>query len=181
MDNTTTVRVYLARGMSGRSSAEVLAESMHDRLMFKFFKVTTLDPVEEEVDSIDPQGRIQATKTNMQMFWPRDKAMIRAAHVFVDCTPHLKSQGVEREAGFARYHLWKPVVRVFPRGEVPPDGALCYFEDDLIVDNIGYAAQEIIYRWGTPWKRLKWKFGIVKKSFLKAIKTRILWLVDWAY
>lgn len=171
-------KLYLARAMSGRSAKEVYEEALWHRSFFKISGFNPLDPVEEE--GVQPHNKnIQATKEQMDKFWVRDKQMIRSAHVFVDCSPHLKSQGVEREAGFARYHLWKPVVRLFPHGQLPGSASVAYYEDDLVVDNLGHAVLLIKDLWGTPWKRLKWKLKIIKKSCLKAFLTRINWFVNW--
>src|SRR5579864_7551678 len=150
------IKVYLARAMSGRSMDEVVAEAKLDKQLFERWGIQVLCPVTEE--GVKPKKKkLQASKKLMKLYWPRDKAMIREAHVFVDCTPHLKSQGVEREAGYGRYCLWKPIVRLFPFNELPPEGSIGYFEDDIITDSVDKASLQIIDKWGTRRKRILWR------------------------
>lgn len=172
------VSVYVARGMTGYNQAEVVENALHDRLVLEEHGIIVNCPVAAE--GIKAVNRpLLSTKAQMDYYWWRDKAMIRASDVFVDCTPHLKSQGVEREAGYARYHLWKPVVRVFPEDKLPAPGNICFYEDDLIVTDIDEAAKLIKQKWGTPKKRLKWKIQIIQKSLLKYLKIRLNWFIDW--
>lgn len=167
------VKIYLARAMSGRVMADVVEEAKADNLVFDEHGITVLCPVISE--GVKPKKqKLQSPKSVMDVYWPRDKAMIREANVLVDMTPHLKSQGVEREAGYARYFLWKPVVRVFPKGQKPPDGAVPYYEDDVIVDDIDEAARIIKKRWGTRQKRFIWRIGLYKRCIAKAIAYKAL-------
>lgn len=173
-----SVSIYAARGMSGRSQKEVVEEALHDRLVFEEHGIMVNCPVDSE--GVKPLNKVLlSSKIDMDYYWWRDKAMIRASDVFVDCTPHLKSQGVEREAGYARYHLWKPVIRIFPVDKLPAEGNICFYEDDLIVTDIDEAAKQIKQRWGTPRKRLNWKIKVLRKSLFKYIKVRLNWFIDW--
>src|SRR5579864_1705630 len=122
-----TKPIYLARAMSGRNKAEVVAEASKDRISCYAQGFTPLDPVAAEGVKVENKP-LQSTKKQMDVYWYRDKAMIREAIAFVDCTPHLKSQGVEREGGYARYFCWIPVIRVFPKGQLPPEGSVAYYE-----------------------------------------------------
>ena len=166
--------VYTARAMSGRKKSLVVCESQRDYFfLHDVCGFTVLDPVQAEGVKATP-GNLQASKKQMNSYWPRDKQMIRQAHVFMDMTPHLKSQGVEREGGYARYNLWKGVVRVFPRGQKPHPANVCYFEDDVIVDSLGEAAIEIQRRWGTRRKRIIWRFKMLNRCLLKWFKYQLL-------
>ncbi len=166
------VKVYLARAMSGRQMDEVVKEAAKDRGVFGWWRIAVLDPVKAEGVKAKKQP-LQATKQAMDSYWKRDKEMIREAHVFVDCTPHLKSQGVEREAGYARYSLWKPVVRIFPFECKPHAANAAYYEDDLIVDSFPMACKEITERWGTRWKRTKWRMALINRCLIRWIKFQI--------
>lgn len=150
------VKAYLARAMSGRVMLDVVIEAGWCRDACELAGIMALDPV--QVEGVKPRNRkLQSTKKQMDVYWKRDKEMIREAHVFIDCTPHLKSQGVEREAGYARYSLWKPIIRIFPKGQIPPRASVAHYEDDVIVDSFTEALQIINKRWGTYWKRLVWR------------------------
>ncbi len=170
------VKVYLARAMSGRDMAEVVEEARKQRFELEYFgKLICLDPVKEEgVRAVNRP--LQSSLKAMKKHWPRDKAMIREAHVFIDCTPHLKSQGVEREAGYARYSLWKPVVRVFPNGQKPNIANVAYFEDDAIVDSFEDAWVLINEKWGTRAKRFSWRFALLKRCLFRWV---IFQLGEW--
>lgn len=161
-----SVKIYLARAMSGRDMRTVVREAQRQSYLLSIWDIVVLDPVEAE--GVKPLNKkLQASLVDMKKHWPRDKAMIREAHVFIDATPHLKSQGVEREAGYARYGLWKPVVRVFPLGKIPAAGNVAHFEDDLITDSLSDAAQQIVDKWGTPWKRFTWRVKMLARCLPK--------------
>lgn len=172
-----SVKVYLARGMTGRKERDVVKEAESERKFFRKCGFQVFDPVEEE--NIKPNARmLQTTKNKMDFYWPRDKALIREANVFIDCTPHLKSQGVEREAGYNRYFLWKPTVRIFPQGKLPQEGNVSYYEDDLITDSFVYAASIIHQTWGTAWKRFIWRVKILSKGLAKFLYYQIKELIN---
>lgn len=173
-----SVSIYSARSMTGRVQKDVVEESQQDRLTFEEHGIKVFCPVQAE--HIKPANKkLLSTKEQMDIYWFRDKKMIRHADVFVDCTPHLKSQGVEREAGYARYFLFKPIVRIFPADKLPAPGNICFYEDDLIVTDIDDAAKQIKDLWGTPRKRLQWKLSLVKRCILNYLKVRLVWLVEW--
>lgn len=173
-----SVTTYNARGMTNRNQKEVVQEAKEDRLTFEEHGIKVFCPVQAEgIRALNKQ--LMSTKEQMDVYWFRDKEMIRQADVFVDCTPHLKSQGVEREAGYARYFLFKPVVRIFPKELLPAPGNICFYEDDLIVTDIDEAARLIKLYWGTPRKRLVWKIQLIKRCLRKYIAIRLKWLIDW--
>ena len=162
------IKIYTARAMSGRSMEEVVREAYFDKWLFEKNGIKVLDPV--SVEGVKPKKKkLKASKNLMKKYWPRDKAMIREAHVFVDCTPHLKSQGVERESGYARYCLWKPIVRLFPFNQLPAEGSVAYFEDDIITDDLIKAVQLIKDKWGTPKKRIIWRLNLLRRCLWKFI------------
>jgi hypothetical protein len=97
--------------------------------------------------------------------WTRDKQMIQEAHVVLDLSGPFKSEGVTHEIGYARYALWKPIIRIW----CGLGASIARFEDDVVADNVDQAAEIIRARWGTPWKRLKWRMRMYGRCRLRAI------------
>lgn len=160
-------KVYLCRSMTHRIKEEVVREAQADKDFFQKAGLIVLDPVEKEGVKATKEKLIASSKA-MQNYWPADKAMIREAHVVVDMTPHMKSFGTEKELGYARYHLWKKVIRVFPKGQLPVASCVAFLEDDDVVDSREMALESILRTHGTLWLRLKWRFNIYKRCWAKA-------------
>ena len=171
------MRVYVARAMSGRVMEDVVNEATNDRGIFRFYGIDPLDPVAEEGVK-KKKKKLQSTYKAMVKFWKRDKEMIREAHVLFDTTPGMKSEGVAHEIGYARYFLWKPVVRVYKDGILPPKSSIACFEDDLIVGSLDEACRRSLEKWGTPSKRFKWRLSLYFRSLPKALlyKLREWWV-----
>jgi hypothetical protein len=166
-------RIYAARAMTGCDASEVVRQAKIDKAFFESCGIEVLCPVLKE--KVKPVHKaIQSDKKHMNVYWPTDKKMIREANILVNFSPHIASLGCIREFGYARYHLWKKVVSVFPEGHLPPDGAVPYFEDDEIVDSRLMAIESILRTHGTYWKRLKWRASLYNKKLLKAIWYKFL-------
>lgn len=163
------IKVYLARAMTGRLMRTVYLEARRQKRYLESHGFYVLDPVAEE--NVRPKKqRIQTNYRQLVRYWTRDKEMIREAHVVFDMTPWLKSEGVAHEIGYARYFLWKPIVRVYSkRFARPSKGSVAFFEDDLLATDMDHAIRESKKRWGTWFKRLKWRLSLYNRSFLKAI------------
>lgn len=158
--------------MSNRTKEDVVREDKEDTEFFVAAGLEVLSPVaEEKVES--KKEKLLASKEDMDNYWYRDKELIRKAHVVLDMTPHLKSFGTEKELGYARYHLWKKVIRVFPQNQLPWDGCVAYMEDDDVVDSREMALESILRTHGTWFKRLKWRWAIYNRCFLKALWYRL--------
>ncbi len=150
------INLYLARSMSGRVKEEVVSEAQSDKQFFESAGFKVLCPVIAE--NVKPtQEKLIASKKAMDQYWPRDKEMIREAHLVLDMTPGLKSEGVSHEIGYARYTLWKPVIRVYEEGKLPIKSSVAWFEDDCIVDDKRLVIEYILRVHGTFYKRLKWR------------------------
>lgn len=161
------ISIYCARGMTGRSMKEVYHEARKERLYLEKHGFKVLDPVSEE--GVRPRNRkIQSTYKQLIGFWKRDKEMIREANIIFDMTPWLKSEGVTHEIGYARYHLWKPVFRVYGREKRPSAGSVAYFEDDVLAKDIDHAVYKAEQLFGTQYKRLKWRLSLYNRCVLKA-------------
>ncbi len=166
--NERKIRVYVARAMSGRPAAEVVAEAKRDKKFLEAAGFEVLDPVSEEGVKASKKP-IQSSKSAMDKYWKRDKEMIRQSDALLNMSPHLPSMGVIREHGYARYGLWKKTVTVFPFGQIPPAGAVCHYEDDYVTDNILDAVVEIYRTHGTLFKRLKWRLAMYNRCWLRAL------------
>lgn len=162
------MKIYTARGMSNRPRKQVYKEAQRDRAMLRSHGITPLCPVEKEQVK-NTAGTLLATKEQMDKFWSEDKALIREAHVLFDMTPELKSEGVAHEIGYARYFLFKPIVRVYPEGRMPVASSIAFYEADLVVDSIEEAIKIAKQRWGTVFNRFNWRIKMYRKSLLKAI------------
>ena len=159
--------------MSGRSMKEVYYEAKKERQYLERQGFRVLDPVSEE--GVRPRNKnIQATYKELVKFWKRDKEMIRQANMVFDMTPWLKSEGVAHEIGYARYHLWKPVFRVYGKEKRPSAGSVAYFEDDVLAKDIDHAIYKAEQMFGTWYKRFVWRIALYNRCWLKAEWYRLL-------
>lgn len=166
------IKVYLAHGMTGRPGTEVVAESELALKILNENGIEVLDPVTAE--KVKPsKAKINTPYDTLDGYWRRDKEMIREAHVLIDLTPDRKSEGVSHEIGYARYHLWKKVVRVYPKDRIPSNLSVAFFEDDYITDSLEKAAKEIIRTHGSFTKRIAWRLNLYRRSWFKAIYYRL--------
>lgn len=166
------MKVYTAGAMTGLSGEELVARSLRVGQVLSDNKIEMLDPVSSEGVQADKK-LIQTTFEDLAVYWKRDKELIRQCHVVFDITPERKSEGVSHEIGYARYYLWKPVVRVYMNGGMPTKGSVAYFEDDLLAGSLEEACAVALELWGTPWKRLMWRLEIYNKCLLKAVRYKL--------
>ena len=161
--------------MTGRVKEEVVNEAIKDKEYFEKNGFTVLCPVISE--NVKPtQERLVSSKKQMDEFWPRDKQMIREAHVVFDMTPHLNSEGCKHEIGYARYFLYKPIIRIFPKGQLPFKSSVAYYEDDFITDDTSVAVDYAKSNFGTTWKRIKWRLMLYKRCLPKMV---YYWITAW--
>lgn len=159
---------YLAHAMTGRSGAELIAESAVVADLAFRMGVVVLDPVVSE--GVTPSDkRLLNPDDKLAIFWRRDKKMIRYSHVLIDLTGPAKSEGVAHEIGYARFALWKPVIRVWP-GLGP---SVAWLEDDVIVPTVAHALVEAQRLWGTRSKRIVWRLKMLNRCLLKWIAYQI--------
>ena len=169
MTTTKTVKAYLAHAMTARVWSDVLAESKEATSILNAHNIGVLDPVFiEEVISDDVSDKIDnVADASGKKSWFGDKKAIRNAHVLIDITPESKSEGVLRELGYARFFLFKPVIRVYKPGSKPH--MITEFEDDAIVYSLEEAGKVIHKRWGTLTKRVLWRLKMLFRSIPKFI------------
>lgn len=157
-----SVIIYTAKAMTGISGDALIREAYYNKGFFEARGITVLDPVlvEQVAASSDP---LNNNLDQLREYWRRDKEMIRRAHVLLDVTGKSSSEGKAHEIGYARYCLWKPVVRICPK--LGPSIAI--LEDDVIVEDVKEAADVILERWGTPELRCAWRNAMLDRCFAK--------------
>ena len=161
-----SVTIYTAAKMTGRDQKEMVETAKHNKKVFESAGIVVLDPILEEHVKAENKPLVDKPLSLLKDYWKRDKQMIRQAHVVVDTTPDMKSEGSAHEIGYARYNLWKPVVRMYGQ-EAKPLSAIVYFEDDLIVHSPEEAAIQIQKYWGTWARRFVWRFSLFNRCFLR--------------
>lgn len=161
-------KIYTAQKMTGRDQKEMVDMAKKAKKVFEGAGIKVLDPVLEE--HVKPTNEVLVDKplSMLKDYWKRDKQMIREAHVIVDLTPESKSEGVAHEIGYARYALWKPIVRVY-QADSKPASLIAVFEDDLIVHSLEEAAVQIQKYWGSWLKRALWRLGLMNRCLPKWI------------
>jgi hypothetical protein len=170
------IKIYTAQAMTGRSQDEIVAYAKHAKKVFEGAGIVVLDPVLTEHIKDEKKLLTDKPVSILKDYWKRDKTMIREAHVIVDLSPELKSEGVAHEIGYGRYHLWMPIVRVY-KPDSKPASLIAVFEDDLIVHSLEEAAIQINKYWGSWSKRFMWRLSVYNRCFLKACYYKLLkWL-----
>jgi hypothetical protein len=169
------VRIYAAQQMTGVKHSIIYQRNAYCNRVFTKYGITVLSPVTEEGVKSNKKKLNQPSQEALRYFWKRDKWLIRNSHILVDITGPSKSQGLLHEIGLSRYFYFKPIVRVMKLQG--PSVAL--EEEDLIAPTVEKAAKFIIGEFGTPWKRLKWKFKLFGRCFPGYLRTRIAWWFDW--
>lgn len=169
------ITVYNARSMTGRVKEEVVAEAKADKEFLEKAGFTVLCPVEKEEVPATKQVLLSSRKA-MEEYWPKDKKMIEQCDVLFDLTPERKSEGVAHEIGYARYFLYRPVIRIYRGGKLPVPSSVAYFEDDYVTDSLIDAVEYTLRVHGTRWKRIKWRLALYNRCLPKMIR---VWFESW--
>ena len=172
--NAINVKIYLCQKMTGLPQYKIYKHNLKATQVLEKHGIIVLSPVIEEDIKPCNKKMNQPSQKQLAFYWNRDKWMIRQSHVLFDIAGNVVSQGVTHELGFSRYFLFRPVVRL-----LKIKGPSVAIEEDSLVDSVEDAAKLIVKNWGTPWRRLKWKFRLFGRCFFPYIKTRIAWFVDW--
>ena len=167
------LKIYACRGMTGRIKEEVVKEALADKEFLEKAGFVVLCPVVKEGVEMTKE-KLVSSKKAMDSYWPKDKQMIREAHLIFDLTPHLNSEGCKHEIGYGRYALWKPVVRVFPKGQLPFKSSIAFYEDDYVCDSLEEAIEYSLRVHGTFKKRLKWRLKMLNRCLPKWIGYQLL-------
>lgn len=158
----TAIKIYTAVKMSYRFKDEVRLESDMLVRVLSNHGFEVLNPViEESIPSVH-ETIDNVPSALLESYWRRDKEMIRDADILLDYKTQNQSDGANKEIAYARYTLWKPVVRVWGG-----NGALISrIEDDVVVESLNEAIGEIKDRWGTYEQLREWREEMLKRSLL---------------
>ena len=156
------VKIYFACKMTGQWCDAILRQAKKDSKYFTRRGITVYHPVIKEGV---PNKHIKLFNTESQIhnLWRDDEGAIKDGHVLVNSATQGRATGANREHGKARYDQWKPVVSIWPRGT--RISHIAREEDDACVRTKQEAAKVIVERWGTRWKRVKWRFPIYLKHW----------------
>lgn len=155
------ISVYTCQRMTGRFCDEMLVEAqMLDRVL-KNYGMEALNPVLEEkipnthelLDNVHPG--------TLEVFWRRDKEMIRESDVLLDYMTMNKSDGSNKEVAYNRFCLWKPTIRVWDGN----GGLISRIEDDSVVPTLIEAVNLIQEKWGTYQKLGAWRREMLIRSY----------------
>jgi hypothetical protein len=165
------VTAYIACRMTGRDKREQIKRAKYVKAVMEQYGITVISPVLEENVPNTPGPLINDSESRLAGFWARDKYIIRRlAHVVLVDGAHDKSFGVEREYALNRWNLWKPTVLIMPDFGL----TVSKFEDDSVTDDLHIAGEFIRARYGTWFKRFKWRVRMLSRSLPG-------WLLDQAY
>lgn len=168
-----SVKIYTCAKMTGRDMSEMVEMAKKNKKIFEAAGIIVLDPIIEEHVKAAHTPLVDKPINILKGYWVRDKQMIRDAHVIVDTTPEMKSEGSAHEIGYARYALWKPVIRLY-QGQAKVLSPIVYFEDDLIVHSTEECAIQIQKYWGSWFKRFMWRVAMLNRCFLRWCVYQIL-------
>jgi hypothetical protein len=165
------LKAYVAHAITGRTGNELWRESTIAEIVLRRHGIETIDPVViEGLPRTDEPVPNRPDSDGLEI-WRGDEASIRKAHVLIDITPEMKSEGVLWEICYARFLLWKPVIRVYKPGSKPHMATV--FKGDVIAFSLDEAARKIDELWGTWWKRAKWRVCMLGRSLPKFLKYQI--------
>ena len=174
---TDQLIVYVAHAMTGLPWNKVKENSERVRKILENNGIKVIDPINIENESVSESISTDTSKIpnraddGGKKAWYGDKTAIREAHVVLDITPELKSEGVLRELGYARFYLWKPVVRLYKEDSEPH--MITVFEDDAVVRSLEEAVKVMKEKWGTREKRVTWRKALLQRCLPNFIKHQI--------
>jgi len=161
------VVVYLACRMTGRSKAAMIKEAKEAVEVLGKYGIKCISPVLVEGVENTPGLLEVFSEEELHEQWIKDKTFIKQCNVVFDLSSAspIRSEGATHEYLFARYALFKPIVRLFPKGLGP---SITRFENAVIVQTLDEAGVEIVTRWGTRLQRIQWR--IQERIFWKWLK-----------
>ena len=162
---------YIAHPITGRTGKELNEESRRTEVILKRYGIKVLDPILiEKLPSTDTCVPNRPDQDG-SVLWKEDEAAIRESHVLINIAAELKSEGVLWELGYARFLLWKPIIRIYKPGSNPHMASI--FKGDVIAFSLEEAAYIINRRWGTWSKRIMWRIKMLSRSLPKFIWRQI--------
>lgn len=172
------LKIYVSCPMTGKTGAELVHQSLELHRIAAAVsrrydcKIELLDPVKAEEVKVTT-SKLFNPQDILNIYWKRDKEMIREAHVLIDLSAAHKSEGCLHEFGYSRYYLWKPSFRVY-------DGlgaSIARIESDYVAPDFESALVEAVKLFGNPLKRWIWRVRIVWKAIPKLIFWQVRFLI----
>jgi nucleoside 2-deoxyribosyltransferase len=155
--------VYVAHRMTGRYQDELVQEAQLTKRVLENYGFTVLDPIISENVPNTHELLNQVNAEQLAKYWARDKEMIRDADILLDYMACNQSDGVAKELGYARFCLWKPVVRVFPKLGL----SISRIEDDHITETLSDAVGIMMNLYGSYEKLRRWRQAMWDRCFTK--------------
>ncbi len=160
-----TVKAYCGCKMTGLDCAPLIDDAQHLAYILVENGIEPYHPVLKEGLPYVNEPLKERSTEEMNQRWLDDKRAVRESHVILDTAPHLFSAGLKQEIGKARYRDWKPVIAIFPEDfDMTKVSFITRAEYDFVTDSIEQAAGYIWWKWGTRWKRIKWRLSIYLRS-----------------
>jgi hypothetical protein len=162
---------YCSCAMTGRSRKRMVEDAKRIVSTFARYGIKLTHPVLAEKVKAG-KGKLRSSKITLPQKWALDKYFIRKAWFIVDQSADMKSEGREHENGLMRYCYWRPVIRISPR-HAEGYYSIGSIEDDLIVGTEEEAAALIKSKWGTWYRRLKWRLELLNRCLPRFIIEQI--------
>jgi nucleoside 2-deoxyribosyltransferase len=159
------IKVYVAHAMTGKMQDELCREAELTKRVLENYGFEVLDPIIAEGVKDVHEPLIQVSSEQLEGYWRRDKEMIKEAD-YMGCN---KSDGVAKELGYARFCLWKPVVRVFPNCGIN----VSRIEDDVITSTLNDAIGIMLNRFGSYEKLRVWREDIWNRCFSRWLDEQV--------
>lgn len=157
------VTFYVSHAMTGKMQDELVKEEEYTTRFITNHGFAVLDPIKAEGVKSVHEPLTQISSEQLERYWRRDKEMIREADIILDYNTCNKSDGANKEIGYARWCLWKPVIRVFPNCGIN----ISRIEDDVVVGSMTEAMNVAIERWGDYEKLRQWRQAMWDRCFDK--------------
>lgn len=170
------LKVYLACAMTNRFCDEILADSKKAKEEFSKYGIDVWSPAIEEGIPDKHVKLTSISKEDLMAKWEIDKKEgLQSCHVMYISSGDTGSRGVGQERGYARWYLWRPVVR---KHEGEHYFSITDIEEDGSVTSHRLAAAYVNKNWNSRSKWVMWKlhhifFGIPKFIW---IQVSSLWL-----
>lgn len=166
------LKVYVAQRMTGQYCDEMVTEALKASRALANFGFHALSPVLNEAISNKHELLPDTSLEDLRKHWQKDKRLLQDAHIVLDLNGLGKSDGVNTELGYARFFLWKPVIRIHPKAGM----LISTLEHDVVVASLSDALLFMRETWGTKRQLLWWRLKVLNRSLLKFVTLQVKFL-----
>ena len=167
------VSIYLADKMTGWTGYRIWKNYRQRKRVYRRRGIYVTSPLPGE--GVRPIKRKLGDRPGISgvKIWEKDKRHIKDSNVFVFPLIGMTSQGCINELVKARGAHWTPTVFIHPKA-----GFITKEQNDIIVPDDKAAAKYIVKKFGSRWKRAKWRFSMLNQSLPKWMwqQLREFWL-----